>query len=92
MAYTLGKFRIKGWGKIKIKQGLKLKRIPDKMIVKSLKAIDPDDYVDRLKVLIEKKSDTLKENDPYKRRFLLSRYAASKGYEQDLILDVLKKD
>lgn len=92
LAYTLGKFRIKHWGKIKIKQGLKLKRVPDKMIIKSLKAIDPDDYLNTLKRLIEKKSATLKESDPFKKRFSLSRYAASKGYEQDLISDILKEN
>ena len=92
LAYTLGKFRIKSWGKIKIRQGLKLKRIPDKMILKALKAIDPDDYLIKLTSLVEKKNASIKEIDPYKRRFLLSRYAASKGYEQDLIFDVLKDD
>ncbi len=90
LAYTLGKFRIKGWGKNKIRQGLKLKRVPDKMILKALKAIDTGDYVEKLKSLLGKKNATLKEKDPYKLRFLLSKYAASKGYEQDLIGDVLK--
>lgn len=91
LAYTLGKFRIKGWGKNKIRQGLKLKRVPDKMIIKVLKAIDPNDYLTKLKSLIEKKNATIRESDPYKLRFLLTRYAASKGYEQDLIADVLKE-
>jgi regulatory protein len=90
LAYCLGKFRIKGWGKNKIHQGLKLKRVPDKMIAKALKAIDPDDYIRKLESLLEKKNATIKESDPYKRKFLLSRYAASKGYEQDLVADVLK--
>ncbi len=91
LAYTLGKFRMKGWGKNKIRQGLKLKRVPDKMIIKVLKAIDPNDYLTKLKSLIEKKNATIRESDPYKLRFLLTRYAASKGYEQDLIADVLKE-
>jgi len=90
LAYTLGKFRIKGWGRNKIRQGLKLKRVPDKMITKTLMAIDPNDYLVKLKSLIEKKNATIKESDPYKLKFLLSRYAASKGYEHDLIADMLK--
>ena len=90
LAYTLGKFRIKGWGKNKIRQGLKLKRVPDKMILKALQAIDPNDYIAKLNSLIEKKNATLKESDPYKRRFMLLRYAAQKGYEQDLIGEVLR--
>ena len=92
LAYTLGKFRIKGWGKNKIRQGLKLKRVPDKMIIKALKAIDPDDYMAKLKILIEKKSALVKERDPYKLRFLLSRYAAQKGYEQELIGEVMSSE
>lgn len=88
-AYTLGKFRIKGWGKMKIKQGLKLKGVPDKLIIKSLNGIDPDDYLSKLEQLLEKKSKTITEKDPFKRRYLLSRYAAGKGYESELISELL---
>jgi regulatory protein len=88
-AYTLGKFRIKAWGKLKIKQGLKLKGVPEKLIAKSLNAIDMDDYLAKLEQLIEKKSKTITEKDPFKRRYLLSRYAAAKGYESDLITELL---
>ncbi len=85
IAYTLGKFRIKGWGRMKIKQGLKLKQVPDKMIQKALKSIDEDDYLLSLRQILDKKSNLLKEKDPFKRRYFLSRYAASKGYESELI-------
>lgn len=89
LAYSLGKFRIKGWGKIKIRQGLKLKRIPDKLIIKSLKAIDDDDYLSMLKKILEKKSKIISEKEPFKLRYLLTRFAAAKGYELDLITDLL---
>ena len=89
LAYSLGKFRIKGWGKIKIRQGLKLKRIPDKLIIKSLKSIEYDDYLMMLKKILQKKSNTISEKDPFKKRYLLTRFASSKGYESDLITDLL---
>ena len=89
LAYSLGKFRIKGWGKNKIKQGLKLKRIPDKLIIKSLKSIEYDDYLIMLKKILQKKSNTISEKDPFKKRYLLTRFASSKGYESDLITDLL---
>jgi regulatory protein len=89
LAYSLGKFRIKGWGKIKIRQGLKLKRIPDKLIIKSLKSIEYDDYLMMLKKILQKKSNTISEKDPFKKRYLLTRFASSKGYESDLIPDLL---
>jgi regulatory protein len=89
LAYSLGKFRIKGWGKLKIRQGLKLKRIPDKLIMKSLKAIDEDDYLLMLKKILEKKTNIISEKEPFKLRYLLTRFAATKGYELDLITDLL---
>lgn len=89
MAYTSGKFRIKGWGKIKIKQGLKLKGVPDKMIQKALKTIDQDAYLNTLRLILEKKAQLLIEKDSFKRRYQLMRFAAGKGYEQDLISDLL---
>ncbi len=89
LAYSLGKFRIKGWGKNKIRQGLKLKRIPDKLIIKSLKEINEDDYMLMLTKILKKKLNTISEKDPFKKRYLLSRFATSKGYESDLITDLL---
>ncbi|WP_291401631.1 regulatory protein RecX [Daejeonella sp.] len=89
LAYTLGKFRIKSWGKIKIKQALKLKRVPDKLIKKSLQSIDDDDYLTMLKRILEKKAENITETDPFKRRYLLTRYGSGKGFELELISDLL---
>ena len=89
-SYTQGKFKQKGWGKIKIKQGLKLKKIPDGLLKKALQTIDGDDYFAMLTKIISKKAALLTEKDPYKRRYKLQQYAFSRGYESDLINDVLK--
>jgi len=89
-SYTQGKFKQKGWGKIKIKQGLKLKKIPDGLLKKALQTIDGDDYYAMLNKIIDKKATLLTEKDPYKRRYKLQQYAFSRGYENDLINDVLK--
>ena len=88
--YARSKFNQKAWGRIKIKQGLKLKKIPDKLIQKALKEIDGDDYMLKLANLIKKKNATIVERDAYKRRYKLQQYAMSRGYESDLISDVLK--
>jgi regulatory protein len=64
-AYVRGKFNQKGWGKNKIKQGLKFKRVSDVLIKKAL-------------------------NNLYKRKYKLQQYALGRGYENDLIADVLK--
>ena len=89
-SYVQGKFKQKGWGKIKIKQGLKLKKIPDGLLKKALQTIDGDDYFAMLTKIISKKAALLTEKDPYKRRYKLQQYAFSRGYESDLINDVLK--
>ena len=89
LAYTLGKFRIKGWGKLKIKMALKQKRVPPKMIEKSLKQIEGEEYARKLKEILDKKDAQLKENDDWKRKQKLISYALTKGYEKDLILDAL---
>lgn len=89
-AYVSGKVNIKKWGRIKIKQGLKLKKVPDKMIQKVLASIDSAKYIENLETTLLKKSRTLIEKDPYKRKQKLFAYMQDKGFESDLIIDVLK--
>ena len=89
-AYTQGKFKQKAWGRIKIKQGLKLKKVPDVLIKKALQTIDGDDYLKALQKVIAKKTPLVKEKNEFKRRYKLQQYAMSRGFEADLIADVLK--
>jgi len=89
--YTSGKFNIKKWGRLKIKQGLKLKGVPDQLVQKALYSLDDEDYLKVLKQLAEKKEHGLTEKDKIKRRYKLISYLQGKGYERDLILDVLKE-
>jgi len=91
VAYATGKFRQKGWGKVKIKQGLNLKKVSEPLIKKALSSIDGDDYLRMLTRVIEKKAVLIKEKEPYKRRYKLQQYAMSRGFEGDLIADVLKE-
>ncbi len=89
-AYVRGKFNQKGWGKIKIKQGLKFKRVPDGLIKKALFSIPDDDYIAALKNMLAKKATTLTEKNTLKRNYKLQQYAQSRGFEADLIWNVLK--
>lgn len=90
-AYVQGKFKQKSWGRIKIKQGLKLKKIPDGLLKKALLTIDGNEYLDMLSKVLQKKAALLNEKDPYRRRYKLQQYAMSRGYESDLIADILKE-
>jgi regulatory protein len=91
-AYVSGKFKIKKWGKIKIKQGLKLKQVPEKMITRALNTIDYDDYLKVILETAEKKLPLIHEKDAYKRKYKLTSYLYSKGFENNLISDVLKNN
>ncbi|WP_207426244.1 regulatory protein RecX [Pedobacter sp. SYSU D00535] len=89
MAYASGKFNMKGWGRMKIKQGLKFKRVSDRLIAKALQSIDDSEYFKKLQLLLEKKERLLVEKDQRKKQYKLLQYGLGKGYEKDLILTAL---
>ena len=90
LSYVSGKFKIKKWGKLKIKQGLKLKKVPDKLIQKALNGIEMDEYLVVLLATAEKKTALIPEKNALKKKYKLISYLQSKGFENDLIFDVLK--
>ena len=89
--YAKSKFNQKGWGKLKIKQGLKFKRIPEVLIKKALLGIADDDYLKSLQNVLLKKVPAIMERDTFKRKYKLHHYALSRGYESDLITDVMRE-
>jgi len=90
-AYAGGKFRIKKWGRIKIKLELKKRKISDYCIKQGMKEIPEDAYLETLKQLIEKKSKDIKGGKEHIRHFKIANYIASRGFENDLIWEVLKE-
>jgi regulatory protein len=90
--FARGKFRIKNWGRKKIVYELKQDQISDYCIKKGLSEIDEDEYVQTLERLAERKMpDIKKEQNVFARRAKLQRYLTQKGYENDLVSDILKK-
>lgn len=97
-AFASGKFRMKHWGKIKIKQALKQKHISDYCIKKALNEIDGDEYYGVLKKVAEKKSKSIKEakgvsksQKEYQKKMKLISYLLSRGFEGDLVNEVVKE-
>jgi regulatory protein len=88
-SFTNGKFRIKQWGKLKIKNELKKRKLSDYCINKALNEIADNEYFDTLKKLIQKKEKLIKHTDTYIYKNKLAGYAISKGYERDLIWEIL---
>lgn len=85
-AYVSGKTKIKRWGKIKIVNELKRKKISDYSIKRAFKELEEDLYEDNVRALIQRKYSDIK-GDPkdYKNKVKVYRFLASKGYETDLI-------
>lgn len=88
-AFAGGKFRVKKWGRLKIKQELKLRGVSNDLIQKGLSEIDGDDYEETLRDLLEKKARSLRgESLDIKQK--LVRFALSRGFESDIVWDLLK--
>jgi regulatory protein len=85
MAYARGKFKIKGWGKAKIKQGLKREGVGEKLIQQALASLGMDDYLDTLNTLTTKKWPLIKGASHIEKVFKLKRYLVGKGYDFEAI-------
>ena len=87
-----GKFRIKQWGRIKIKYELKKKNVSEYCIKKALFALNDTDYIATLSKLADTKFRLLKnEKNQFAKKKKLQTHLRLKGYEGDLIQEVLIK-
>lgn len=91
-AFAGGKFRMKQWGKEKIKQQLKLRKISEYCIRKGLSEIDEENYDKTLRKLAYKKAQEIKgDRSMLSRKSKLYRFLVQKGYERDLVMDLIKE-
>lgn len=91
-AFSRDKLRFAHWGRIKIQQALRMKGLPDADIRQALNDLDEElgeEYRSILEETLEQKSRTLHDEDDYTRRGKLIRFAASRGFTPDEILDIL---
>ena len=93
IAFVGGKFRVKQWGRVKIKHELKQKQVSDYNIRKALKEIDEEDYYNTLRKLYDDKWKSLKGE---KNRFIkLSKtrnYLLQKGFESEAVQEIARSD
>lgn len=89
-AVVMDKFRLNRWGRIKIRYFLRSKRIPGEIIAAALDSIDETEYIISIQQELSKKAKTLKSEDPEVKKMKLLQFAASKGFEEDLIWKLMK--
>lgn len=90
-SFVRGKFRIKRWGRKKIKQELKQREISSPIIKLAMEEIDENVYYDTLLELATKKIHLIKEADVYKKRMKLNNFLLQKGYESNLVFKVTEE-
>jgi regulatory protein len=84
-AFVSGHFKIKGWGRYKIRQALRMHALPNATIEDAIrKEIQPDEYFEVLTRLLIRKGAS-KELHPAGRQKII-RYALGRGFESELIL------
>ncbi len=87
--YAGGKFRIKGWGKLKIAAGLRARNIPASLIQQALASFQMEEYTLFLAKLLQKKLILL-GGDTSDNRQKAAFFAASRGFEPGLIAAQLR--
>ncbi|WP_199724481.1 regulatory protein RecX [Taibaiella sp. KBW10] len=88
-SYARGKFRMNKWGKTRIKQQLKLKKVSEYCIKKGIAQIEEAAYLDTLSGLMEKKITALAaEKNEWVRKQKVHHYLLQKGFEPELIQEV----
>jgi len=91
-AYTRGKFRIKKWGRIKILAELNKRKISEYCKKKGLNQIDEGEYLVALAEVLERREHQEKETNPFRRKQKLAKYLNSRGFESDLVWELLNGD
>ena len=77
------------WGIIKIHQTMKAKQIPEYIISEAINEISEDEYIKTLEKIMKQKLRNIKAGNKFEQKGKLYRYAASKGYENDKIMQVI---
>jgi regulatory protein len=92
IAFASGRFRIKQWGRIKIKYELKQKQVSEYSIKKALKQIEEEEYLKVLNKLTKEKYASLKSEQYLIRKKKTMDYLIGKGYEMELVRGVVEKE
>lgn len=90
--FANGKFRNNAWGKLKIKQALQEKGIENEFIIKALDNIAEDEYYQKVYRLLLTKQKATKAKNTFELRRKIADYLMRKGFDGDLVWDMLKKE
>jgi regulatory protein len=92
IAFAGGKWRIKKWGRVKIKYELKQKQVSEYSIKKALRQINDEEYLRVLTELAKEKYESLKSEQYLVRKKKTMNYLIGKGFEAELVSKCLNKN
>lgn len=91
-SYIRGKFNIKNWGRNKIKQHLKQKMVPEKLISKCMDEINEEDYREVIHKLYTNYYERCSESKEFQKKQKTVRFLLSRGFEYEDILEASDKN
>ena len=91
-AFVKGKINQSGWGLNKIRFHLMQKGIEKETIDEALESFDEEAYRQRLVEVLKTKAKTVKAANDFERKRKLAAYAIQKGFEANLVWEVIKED
>lgn len=84
-AYAMDQLRFAHWGRLKIAQSLRLKKIDEVAIQVALADIPQDEYMQVLRRLVDEKKKRITAKTPYEHTMKLLRFAYGRGFEPEHI-------
>ncbi len=91
IAYAGGKYRMKQWGRVRIRYALKQKEVGEYLIKKALKQIDEEEYLALLEKVATERYVSLKGEQYLVRKKKTLDYLIQRGFEHELIHPVVEK-
>jgi regulatory protein len=91
IAFAGGKWRVKQWGRVKIKFELKQKQVSEYCIKKAMNQISEDEYLNVLKKLADEKYASLKAEQYLIRKKKTMDFLIRKGFEMELVRGAVEK-
>jgi len=85
LAFVKGKFKIKNWGRIRLKAELKKRKISKYLIESALKQISEKDYLFTFEELANRKANSIKANSILLKKKKLADYLIYRGWESNLV-------
>ena len=87
--FARGKFRQKGWGRVRIRRELRMRDISDYLVRSALEGIEPGEYAKCLESMARKRWEQLgEEGDLRRKKRKLADFLIYRGWEPDRVLEM----